>query len=145
MKLLLTLFLLGLLGQTESKSIVYQFKHTSYFYNSTQCNNSVPTIVEFINYDNCIINDLNKCIYSIYPKNGSVFKTCSFEPVTNNYNVKVSVILTILLMFLAFLLYKLCCQPELDSVCLKIKFKCEDFCYNEDDEETHLINDYNSL
>jgi len=148
MKLLLTLFLLGLIIPTESKSVIPQYKHTSYFYNSTQCNNSVPTIVEFVNYDNCDINNLNKCLeskQSLNKKNDSVFKTCSVEPATNNYNVKASVILTILLMFLAFLIYKLCFQPELDSVCLKIKFKCEDFCYNEDDEETQHINDYNSL
>jgi hypothetical protein len=148
MKLLLTLFLLGLLGQTESKSVIPQYKHTSYFYNSTQCNNSVPTIVEFVNYDNCDINNLNKCLeskQSLNKKNGSVFKTCTIEPLIYNTNVKTSVILTILLMFLAFLMYKICCQPELDNVCLKMKYKCEDwFCCNEDDE-TQYINDYNSL
>jgi hypothetical protein len=144
MKLILKVFLLGVIGHTESKSFIPQYKHISYFYNTTDCNNSVPTIVEFINYNNCEINNLNKCVQPIQSKNGSVFKTCSIEPVIYNTNVKASVILTILLMFLAFLMYKICCQPELDNVCLKMKYKCEYLCCNEDDE-TQYINDYNSL
>ena len=143
MKLLLTLFILGLTCQTESKSVVPQFKHTSYFYNSTQCNNSEPTIVEFVNYDNCNINNLNKCIQSIHPKNGSVFKTCSIEPVINNTNVKASVILTIFIMLLAFLCYKMCCETSLDNACIQFKYKIDEwFCCK--DENTY-INNYNSL
>lgn len=134
MKLLLTLFLIS---YTESKSIT-KFKHTSYLYNSTQCNNSVSTIIEFVNYDYCDITKINKCINT---KNDSLFTTCDVEPVI--YNVKESVILTILLMLVVFLLYKMCCESELDNLCLTIKIKLEDLfcCYN---DETH-IQDYSSL
>ena len=95
MKLLLTLFLLGLISNSESKSVVPQYKHISYFYNSTHCNNSIPTIIEFVNYDNCDINNLNTCLetnQSLNKKNGSEFKTCSIEPVIYNTNVKASVV-----------------------------------------------------
>jgi hypothetical protein len=141
---LLTLFLIGLTSFSESKSLVNQFKHTSYLYNSTQCNNSEPIIVELINYDKCNINNLNKCFKSVYPKNGSIFNICAIEPVLNNINAGVSVFLTILIIFLIFLLYKMICESELDTLCLKIKYKLEIwFCCN--DEETQHINNYNSL
>ena len=143
MNLLLTLFIHGITCQTESKSVVPQFKHTSYFYNSTQCNNE-PTIIEFVNYDNCIINNLNKCIQSINPKNGSQFKICSIEPVSYNTNVKASVILTILIMLLTFLCYKMFCETSLDNVCIRFKYKLEEwFCC--DNEENQHINNYSSL
>ena len=148
MKLLLTLFFLGLIGQTESKSVVPQYKHISYFYNSTHCNNSIPTIVEFVNYDNCDINNLNICLetnHSLNKKNGSVFKTCSIEPVIYNTNVKAKVILTILLMFLAFLTYKMCCETELNTICIQFKYKLEDwFCCNKITDNAY-INNYSSL
>ena len=148
MKLLLTLFLLGLTGHSESKSVIPQYKHTSYFYNTTDCNNSVPTIVEFVNYDNCDITNLNTCLeskQSLNKKNGSEFKTCSIEPVKYNTNTKASVILTILIMFLAFLTYKMCCEESLDNVCIKFKYKLEDwFCCSNTPEEAY-INNYSSL
>ena len=147
MKLLLTLFLLGLTGQTESKSVVPQYKHVSYFYNTTHCNNSVPTILEFVNYDNCDINNLNTCLeskQSLNKKNGSVFKTCSIEPVQYTNNLKVSVILTILIMFLAFLTYKMCCETSLDNVCILFKYKLEDWvCCNKTSKNDY--HNYNSL
>jgi hypothetical protein len=144
MKLLSSLFLLTLTSFSESKSVVNQYKHTSYFYNSTQCNNSEPTIIEFVNYDNCNINNLNKCIQSINPKNDSVFKICAIEPVLNNINTGVSVFLTILIIFLVFLLYKMMCETELDNLCLKIKYKLE-VCFCDYEEESQPINNYNSL
>jgi len=146
MKLLLTLFLLGLLDHTESKSVVPKYKHISYFYNTTHCNNSVPTILEFVNYDNCDINNLNTCLeskQSLNKKNGSEFKTCSIEPVQYNTNAKASVILTILIMFLAFLTYKMCCETSLDNICILFKYKLEDwFCCRDKNNDYH---NYNSL
>ena len=148
MKFLLTLFLLGLTGKTESKSVVPQYKHISYFYNTTHCNNSVPTILEFVNYDNCDITNLNTCLeskQSLNKKNGSVFKTCSIEHVKYNINAKVSVILTILLMFLAFLTYKMCCETFLDNVCIQFKYKLEDWVCCNKTSKNDYINSYNSL
>jgi len=148
MKLILTLFLLGITGHTESKSVVPQYKHISYFYNTTQCTNSVPTIVEFISYDNCDITNLNICLeskQSLNKKNSSEFKTCSIEPVKYNTNANAKVILTILLMFLAFLTYKLCCETALDTICIQFKYKLEDlFCCNKTSKNDY-INSYNSL
>ena len=148
MKLILTLFLLGLISNSESKSVVPQYKHVSYFYNTKHCNNSVPTIVEFVNYDNCDINNLNACLetnQSLNKKNVSEFKTCAIEPIKYNTNVKTKVILTILLMFLAFLTYKMCCETALDTICVQFKYKLEDlFCCNKITDNAY-INNYSSL
>jgi hypothetical protein len=138
---LFTLFLLTLTSMSESKSVVNQFIHTSYIYNSTQCN-SEPTIVDIVNYDKCNINILNNCIK--YPINGSVFKTCSVEPILNDIDTGVNIFLTILIIFIVFLLYKMMCESELDNLCLTIKNKIDSlFCCS--NEETRYINNYNSL
>jgi hypothetical protein len=89
-----------------------EYNMTMYYYNNNQCYNIANTTASQI-VSNC--DTLNTCVpYTNY----SVYKTC--ELILPNYN-GFTVLITLLVTFLFFILYKSCCQIYLDNVCLLLK------------------------
>ena len=100
------------------------FIHTNYYYNSSYCNNT-PYIIEIINKDKCN-NSLNMCVNI---DNHSIYKTCNEQHtiVSNQATNTLNVLLTILILFLVFIFYKIFCEPCVDDTCRNYKNRIESF------------------
>ena len=118
------LFLHILVPFCECKTTDIGFIHTNYYYNSSYCNNT-PYIIEIINKDNCN-NSLNMCVNI---DNHSIYKTCNEQHtiISNQATNTINVLLTILILFLVFIFYKLCCEPCVDDSCRNYKNRIESF------------------
>ena len=122
----------------------YNYNLTSYYYNSSNCNTKVVT------YSSVLLNSCenitNKCIYDT-SRNFSYFQIC-FE----NQNKKIvkkkskydticslRILLTILGMGLVFIVYKWCLETYIDNMCLDLRYKCENGCQQNNQEEYRYL------
>ena len=108
----------------ESKIYDIEFIHTNYYYNSSNCNNT-PNIIEIINTNKCN-NTLNMC-FNI--DNHSIYKTCKEQHniISNQSTNTINVLLTILILLIIFILYKIGCESCVDDYCNNLKNRIESF------------------
>ena len=103
-------------GMTFGTYNKLQYNHTIYYYNSSNCDN-IPYKIESIKMPNCYIYNKNMCLNYT---NSSSFNTCKLIIYDRSY-IGSTIILTLLITILLFLLYKLCCQNFLDNLCICLR------------------------
>ena len=118
MKSLYLFFLLTFISNTNANTVLSPLKTISPNYNVT---------IRYYNTTNCfsepysiISTPLNQCNYSNmcipFKNTSSIFKTCSVNTIQSN-NKSLSIVLTLLITFLFFILYKSWCNTCLDNYC----------------------------
>ena len=118
MKSLYLFFLLTFISNTNANTVLSPLNSISPNYNVT---------IRYYNTTNCfsepysiISTPLDVCDYSNmcipFKNTTSLFKTCSIYNTSKN-NSNLSVVLTLLITFLIFVLYKACCNTCLDNYC----------------------------
>lgn len=116
MKFYYICFLLALTNDvTFGKPTELQYNHTIYYYNSTHCDNTAYKI-ESIIMPNCNIINKDMCLNYT---NSSSFNTCKL--ITKSSTNGIVIILTLLITFLIFLTYKMCCQNFVDNLCICLR------------------------
>ena len=123
-----------------SKPTTIQYNHTRYYYNYTNCGNTPYLIENSINSTDCNSITNNMCLN--FTDTIGIFNTC--DPIINKSSDSgFVIIITLLILLLCFMVYKVFCQNVADNLCICIRDSIYD-CICPTERKTYQPN-YSSL